>query len=89
MAGFLLHSYAMSKPKAAVQGIASLYRTDTIDKVLFGYVRSRLTCQASLTVTDALQHFLDEFDLVDEMEIPHAHQIYQRMNAHFRANEGI
>ncbi len=76
----------MARPKAAVQGIPGLYRTDTLDKVLFGYVRARLSCNASLTVTDALNHFLDEFELVDYMEVNHAQQIYQRMNEHFRAN---
>jgi hypothetical protein len=86
---FIIQKQRMSRTKKAVSGIAALYRSQTIDVMLFAHVRARMRCQASLSIMDAVHDFISDYDLTDDLDLQVAYQIYQRLNTQYRQNKAV
>ena len=79
----------MSRPKNfLIPFLAHVYRVDTIDKMLFGWVERSKQCDPGISDSRAIQEFLDHFHLNDEWDVPWAAQCLQRLRALQRENKG-
>ncbi len=77
----------MAIPKECVADIPSIYRADTIDHILFGYIRGCRSFDANRSIANIIQSFLHDFNLDDTFDPQSAMVAYQRINAKFRENE--
>jgi hypothetical protein len=56
----------MPKPKGYVVNIPRLYKWQSLDMMIFGYVQGLLYAIPTLTVTKAIKIFLENFNLTED-----------------------
>lgn len=78
----------MSNPKLFMRGVARIYRTSTIDCMLWGYVLAQKEIDPTLSITAAAQRFIDRFGLNDEFDVTLALQCFTRVNDSLREAGG-
>ena len=57
----------MAREKGYFNNIPRFYRWQTFDHICFGYVQGLRTALPSMSTTAAIQQFLAEFDLCEEI----------------------
>jgi hypothetical protein len=78
----------MAQPKSCIADIPAIYRADTIDHILLGYVRGCKSCQPERSIADITLSFLQDFDLEQTFDEKSAEVAFQRVNAKLRENYG-
>lgn len=79
----------MSKPKSFLLPlVAHMYRTDAIEKILFGWVAAAKHYNPEMTDTRAVSEFLEHHDMKAEWNIEWANQCLQRFRGLVRENGG-
>jgi hypothetical protein len=57
----------MAREKGYFTNVSRFYRWQTFDHICFGYVQGLQRALPSLSVTDALKQFLDDFGLCEDV----------------------
>lgn len=82
-------TFRMSRPKNfLIPFVAHVYRIDTIDKVLYGWVERAKICNPDISDNKAIQEFLDHYNLNDEWDVPWAAGCLQRLRGLVRESKG-
>ena len=76
----------MAQPKSCVSDIPAIYRADTIDHILLGYVKGCKSCAPERSIRDITLSFLREFEIDQTFDLESALVAFQRINAKFREN---
>lgn len=79
----------MSKPKSFLLDIPKLYRSQTIDAVLYGYVTAAQEIDPKMSITKACENFLDKFGLTAECDTQLAVQMFARVRDAYRENRSV
>jgi hypothetical protein len=57
----------MTREKGYFYNIPKFYRFQTLDHICFGYVQGLRSLVTTMTVTDAIKTFLNDFDLCEDV----------------------